>query len=491
MKERKLGIIFTLIILSQTFLMVPSILVLGKIDTEELAEECILINANLQEEFFKKAVTGGLRGIGEDEGSRIYGDTFSYPLENVIALAAFYNRYVRSGVSLTESWAEEEIFTALQSLDAGDVIERENEESIYYTVDQGALLEFMGEAYQKSSNQKLLDYLEKIYNRLKDFESSSKNEELSGYDGAYWRAIEDDKEIGDPDKLIEVYLPEDSEYKYCFANASLWAVIGMLSFGLTVKDLTIDRENDYFDNSLERAKVVIEFLENRCFFNGSGFKEYPYAEMVNPTHQYYYFNTQVLALLAYTRLYEASKEQIYLDKAKVMVEYIITKNFADSGNNTGCVSWISNGMGTRSNTKLGYDNALYAYALIRLYEATEEQESLYLKRAEEIILFMNARLYQESEDGTIVGYVEYFVNGKIPADKDKGQYRLYKTNALMMHVNEDLVYHERPWYVKYMIWMIAGAIGVITLAGILILLRKRSRVGTKMPKITRGLLDDD
>ena len=146
MKERKLGIIFTLIILSQTFLMVPSILVLGKVDTEELAEECILINANLQEEFFKKAVTGGLRGIGEDEGSRIYGDTFSYPLENVIALAAFYNRYVRSGVSLTESWAEEEIFTALQSLDAGDVIERENEESIFYTVDQGALLEFMGEA---------------------------------------------------------------------------------------------------------------------------------------------------------------------------------------------------------------------------------------------------------------------------------------------------------------------------------------------------------
>lgn len=480
MNKRAIGI-FTIIVLSQVIL-VPIISVRAAIDSAELAEESITINANIQENFFRGDVAGGLEGIGDNLGRNIDSNTNNYPFENAVGYAGFNKRYQRSGVSELADWAETDCLSSLKFLQAGEILEREDEEDVFYVSDQGAVLEFVSEGYKISQDQNARDMMERIYNKMSSFESSPNNDIIPGYGGAYWRAIDDSDEI---------YEPEADRYRFCFANDSLWALIGILNFGLTIKGQNVDLENNYYENAVTRALSVIEFLEDECYYNGSGFKEYPYADMANPKSNRFYFNTQVLAVLAYTRLYEATEEQVYLDKANMMVEYIITKNFLDTGNTTGCVSWLSNSLATKSNVKLGYDNALYAYALMNLYGATGESDPKTLRRAEEITKFMNDNMYDEAANGEITGYVEYLVDDKIPTSTNNGQYRYYKTNALMLFANEELNYFERPWYVKYMVYLVIGIVGLIGLIVILILVRKRGRRGTKIPKMVSGLIDEE
>jgi len=347
---------------------------------------------------------------------------------------------------------------------------------VYYTIDQGALLEFVSEGYKISRDQTARILMEKVYNKIFFLESNPESVNPKGYSGAYWEAI---------DKEGEVYKSR------CHANASLWALIGILNFAITLKGQSWDLENQYFENSVTRALEIITFLEKECYFDGAGFKEFPYSEMANPRDHNYYLNTQILAVLAYTRLYQATEEQFYLDKANMMVEYIITKNFLETGNSTGLVSWLSDSTGLKSNTKLSYDHALYAYALIKLYEAGGERDIANLRRAELILNHMHENLYVESADGQVLGYAEYLVNDKIPSAALQGDHLLYTSNALMMLANEDMFWHQRPWYQKYLLYIIIAAIVVLALIFVIILVRKRRRVGTKIPKMVSGLIDED
>ncbi len=456
------------------FLLVP-ISVAEELDPAKLSEDCAEINVNLQQKLFKDKVEGGLQGNGVDEGNTFGGKDLN-PAENSMATAAFYDRYYRSGNAECDSWATDELVkNVILNLMSRDKIKREGSDN-YYTIDQGMALEFTSEGYDRSQNQMILEFTENIYSSLVDFEANT-TAGFYGYENAYWAALD-----GQGYKLAE------PGYEYCFTNASLWAIIGMLHFGSTVKGLTIDTKEEYSKTSLEVAEKVIEFCEDKCFFNGSGFVEFPKAHLLTPENSNYYFNTQVLGLLAYTRLYEATGDQSYLDKANLMIEYIITKNFLAGGKTGGCYSYFSLNTGEASDYKTGYDNALYAYALMVLYAITQEQNLAYLRRAEEIIDFMNNEALKESKDGELIGYAELLTNNSV---SDDDEYKYYwQTNALMMFVNEEIQFYERPWYIKYMWWMIIGAIVLAAVVFVLILIHRKRNIGRKLPKLVKGLVEE-
>ncbi|MHA1334166.1 MAG: hypothetical protein ACTSVV_12275 [Promethearchaeota archaeon] len=477
MKRKRITIITFILIISQIFILTPTV-VLAEIDVQELSSNCSEINAKIQEKLFKDEVSGGLEGIGDDEGNKVPWNslTETMVIENSIATAAFYTRYSRSGNAECDSWATDETFPAIKDSENNNMLERAGT-GLFYTVDQAIALEFLSVGYDRSQDQDMLPIMENVYSSLDNFEANT-TDGYYGYNNAYWKIINVDG---------VKYGNDNSNSKYCFTNVSLWVIIGMLKFGLSVKGLSIDIDEEYSTTSVDQAEKIIEFCEDHAFYNGSGFLEYPYADIVNPSQENYYFNTQVLAILAYTRLYEATKTQAYYDKAEMMVKYIITKNFLDTGKTGGCVSYYSQSTGEKSDIKYGFDNALYAYALINLYVAGGESDYSYLRRAEEIVKFMNDNLYEESKDGQIVGYVEKLVNNSIP---DGYEIRLWRTNALMMLVNEEIQWYDRPWYIKYMWWLIIGGIIIVAIIVIVVLVKRKRNIGTKLPKMVKGLIED-
>ncbi|MFO8020267.1 MAG: glycoside hydrolase family 76 protein [Promethearchaeia archaeon] len=469
MKKNTLVVAVVLLISTQVLFMVPS-LVVGEIDEGELREDLTEKNVGLQEKLFKPEIEGGLDGKADNNGQS-YPDTELHAQENIIASSAFYTRYTRSGNAKAEDWGED-LFTALGTIASGGKVERNEEEGVYYTADQGMVLEFLSIAYRHSQNQEITNLMETTYSSLGDFEA---NETVgySGFPNAYWRAIDSN---GNKEN------PEDEAFKFCYTNSSLWAIIGMLNFGQEVEDTIIDNDHDYSGTSVTQAKQIIQFCEDYAFLNGTGFLEYPYANMTD-SKKYFHFNTQVLGALAYTRLYQATEEQLYLDKANMLVEYIIPAYFLDTGEIGGCVSRISVATGKKSNIKYGYDNALYAYALLNLYDATNEQT--YLQRAEEITRFMNDNLYKVSKDDSIVGYTERLVEGNVTEET----LRYWRTNSLMLYVNEEVMWEIRPWYLKYMWFLIIGAIVILAIIGIIILIRRRNRIFKKGAEFAEGVLE--
>jgi len=464
-----------LVILAGNLFTIIPLNVIASVDPVELSTTAGTINGELQDKFFRDRISGkGFLGVGLYEGNAIAGDTNKYIEPNTVGYGALFTRFGRSGNSECKTWAETDVKPVVTSLIFGDVDAFLNPDNLYYTEHQGIALEFLSLGYEYSKDQALLQNLINLYNAMPRFKASGSA--LYGKDGAYWRAL-----VLDTDGQKKT----GAGYDYCYANASFWAIIGMLNFGETVKGSTADQNHNFSGTSVLRSKQTIQFLEDFCFYNGSGFREYPYAELVEPEDKFV-FNTQVLAVLAYTRLYQATNEQAYLDKANMMVEYIITKNFLRTGDVGGYVSYISasNPMDV-SHTRLGYDNALYAYTLINLYAATGETDIRHLRRAEEIAHFMNTHLYQRTSDGALVGYCETLVNNTI-----SGAYRYFVTNALMLIVNEEIIYHERPWFIRYLLWIIIGSIAIAVIIGIVIAVKKKGQVGKKLPKLVKGLVDN-
>lgn len=446
------------------------------LDAAALSVTATDTNVKLQEKYFKDRVDGkGFLGVGLDGSSNIPGVVQNpYIAPNTIGYAAFYTRYIRSGNAETKSWADSDVEPLISGLMTGNLYAYWDTVNLgYFTADQGMALEFMSLGYDLSKNQGMLQIIENNYNAMPAFQASST--EPNGHDGAYWVALD-----GNGDKL------GGAQYQWCNTNASLWAIIGMLKFGLVVKGLTDDLTHNFSATSITRAEAAIQFVESKCFYNGSGFMEYPYADLLGGV---YTFNTQVLALLAYTRLYEATLEQSYLDKANMMIEYIITKNFLRTGTLGGCVSYYnSQNPNDVSVHKRGYDNALYAYALIQLYEAQGETDLTPLRRAEEIIDFMNKALYKETSSGVLVGYCEYFVNDTLAADPFD-DYRFYITNALMLLVNEEIIFYNRPWFIKYLWWLVIAGIVIVVIIAVVVGVKRKKDVGRKLPKMIKGLVD--
>ncbi len=464
------------------FIFAPSI-VLASVDPGALAARAGEINVQLQEDYFQDRVQGGgFVGTGI-KGANPLNSPFIYIPPNAMALAALYTRYVRSGNANCKTWADSGPKTALGALGDNMLMNEELTDAdgtynIYLTTDQGIALEFMSLSYDHSGDQVVLSRLENIFTSLRHFESSAS--EQYGKDGAYWRAIKQHPSTF----VISKYEP-NSDYYYCYANASFWAIIGMCKFAISVKGTTIDNLEGHSSNAITRSEQVIQFLEDYCYFNGSGFVEYPYSQLIGD--KVFKVETQILAALAYTRLYQATQTQSYLDKANMMIEQIITKSFLTTGTIGGVITEIDTETGYPSVLKEAYENALLAYTLINLYAASGETDIEHLRRAEEIAYFLNEYLYDVTEDGAIAGYLEELNNGTVLPSMDV---RLHTTQSLMMIVNEEIMFHERPWFIKYLWWEIIGAIVVAAVIFIAIGVKKKKDVGRKLPKLVKGLVED-
>jgi hypothetical protein len=473
MKRKNLSLILISSIMLNMFILTPSI-VFAALDVGALAGRAGDINIQLQELYFKDRISGkGFVGLGLD-GAGQYGGSYIFTAPNTMGMAALYTRYARSGNVECQNWADGVVYDKIKSIETNML---KNEEitaaagkDIFLTAEQGMGLEFLSVSYDHSGDQFMLSLLENLYSSLINFEAKSVNP--YGFDGAYWKAIDNTKAKYEP----------DNSYYYCYSNASLWAIIGMLKFGLSIRGTTSDSLQNYFSNSVTRAKVVIQFLEDYSFYNGSGFIEYPYQPLIGEKE--FKLETQILGALAYTRLYQATEEQFYLDKAEAMIDYIV-RSFVTTGTVGGAIHEYSTSTGEKSVIKYGYENALFAYVLLNLFTATGEAEVAHLRRAEEIAYFMNENLYKLSTNGDIAGYVEKLTNNTIISDR-----RLHTTQSLMLWVNEEIMFHERPWFIKYLWWIIIGVVAVLVTVFIIIGVKKKKDIGRKLPKLVKGLVED-
>ena len=96
-------------------------------------------------------------------------------------------------------------------------------------------------------------------------------------------------------------------------------------------------------------------------------------------------------------------------------------------------------------------------------------------------------MYDESSNGQIVGYYEVLVDDELP---DTQTEIYYKTNALMMLVNEEIGWYERPWYIKYIWFIVIGVIIIVGVIVVIILAQRKQDIGRKLPKLVKGLVED-
>ncbi len=343
--------------------------------------------------------------------------------------------------------------------------------SIYHTIENFIALEFLTSAYRDSQNIEIKNQLlEPLFNQR----DSMKANNTPGYYGpiqanhmAFWTAIEGEGNETDINSYHKYTSGGDPNYEYCLTNTSLWAIAGILNYGMIIGESSTSNEHGHFNASLSDAQKVMNYIEDELFINATGFKEY--REDLNDI---YFFRTQALSLLAYARLYKATENKVYFDRADNLIENIIIPNFIDAIGG-GAVTWINITSKSGSNVKEGYGNALYAYSLIELYKATKLE--IYLTKAIEIINFLNNYMYKKSSDGIIEGYVEYITeNGSIfdPPGLLSNTTRKWDTNALIFYINEEIYFAYQPWFIKNMIWIITGSVMVIGVTVMIFLLKK-------------------
>jgi len=144
---------------------------------------------------------------------------------------------------------------------------------------------------------------------------------------------------------------------------------------------------------------------------------------------------------------------------------------------------------------------LLASACVELYKATNDFK--YMQMAQEIMNFM----YNYMWDGKLTGgpedyngYVEwclrngtrvtppaYAAQGLDP--EPGGSYaKFVKTNMLAMKINAEIIWANRPWYQVYMWYLIGGGIAAAAVIMSVVLIMKKRRMGTKLPKVVKGLL---
>ena len=445
-------------------------------------------NIFLQTKLFLHEIENGLKGVGYDDYSGlidIEAQINSYAQEKIFTLAAFYHRYVISGTTMTYAWAENELLTTLQSNFSKyhKILRAESEKnkSIYFTIDSMIALEFLTSAYRDSQNNiiknQLLDHLFIQRESMKANNTPEYQGPSQSYHLAFWTAIKGEGYETGLNSYYKYTSGGDPNLQYCLANTSLWAIAGMLNYGLLVRESSIDVEQEIFNASLNDAQKTMKYLEDVLFINGKGFKEYS-----NASTDKIIFRTQALSLLSYARLYQATGNVVYIDKAESVIVNIINPYFIDSEKG-GAVVWFNSTSGIGANIKEGYGNALYAYSLMELFKASGQEK--YLTTATEVINFLGNYMYKKSSDDLNEGYIEFIQkNGTIydPPGFLSNTTRLWKTNALIFYINEDIYFTFQPLFVKNMIWIITGIIALIGIIVIVLLINKYRVKGKKLSK---------
>jgi len=468
--------------------------------------------ADLINLFVKKGVKGSTggpikwRGFDDGEG-------FSYDSnmeDNMIALAdnamgmlAFQKVFVTTSISETQTWAQGDIWEEMQStLLAGGTNKDVQRSAKYYNEysnhkfasDQFIFLEFLSQDTMITADPEMRTKIVNVYGALNSYRANVTDKNAVAY-GAYWTMVQGSTKF--TTTLAYPYCPFPADYEYPLTNSSLWAAAGLASFGKMMVGSEEDKTFNYVEPALKEAELAMAFADVATWNNVLGlYKENAYE--VRP----YLANTQILALLACARLYQATGKTIYLTKADTILSSLMTY-FWVSGFG-GVVEALDHTTLARNGIMRGYDNALLAYALMQLGVATGSNvknvkeyilgraSNKYTNMGLDVMTFMNNYMWVKT-GGDMAGYVE-FLNTTTGQGFSPSTYstftniRLSTTNMLALYCLGETILQSKPWHGYYQDYLIYTGIALGVILFVAILVARRRNEGTKLPKVVKGLL---
>lgn len=430
------------------------------------------------------------QGYADDDKFPFSGSIdYYYALENVLAINSLELCFEYQDLEGAADWASANILQDISDIFSSATTVhgfREHSDSS----SEGArdtFLQFLAmdqlSSYYERTKDSIYSKLNDLFNAREGYEANN-TPGYSGYpqgSGAYWTALDG--------------YYKDTTYTNCRANVSLMAAVGLSRFALALPEAD-DEDGSKKAAAIYDAEMAMSWADSYCFQGGF------YKESDTDSSDNVHVITQAYALRAYASLYRATKKQSYLWKADALIRKIM-ESFWDPGRG-GVMETYDTSTGTVVSDhadgpiKSAYSNAWFALACAELYKVSGNTQ--YLGVAKDTMNFMYNYLWS-GVGGSVMGYDEWCLrNGtKITPDQyshldpsGAGSYaKFIKTNVIAMQVNAEITWEIRPWYVEYMLYLIIGggvAIAVIMAA---ILIGRRRRLGTKLPKGVKGLLGED
>ncbi len=465
-----------------------------------------------------KKTNGGIQGKGYSSSGIIEGDNY-FLKENSIAVAALMQNHRIQGTQSSLNWAKNDLYTAISQLKGNNSKylyskETDRELDIYFAQDQFIFIEFICEAIDRDSSG-FKDFYYDTLSTIEGIDIFEAQSNATVYNnasqGVYWTGTAFGSKITNAE-MSESYSknnPYPGKYDYPLTQTSLWAAASLAHFAaqankyIQSKEVLI--EEDALDESLNDVQQIINLAQNALSYAKNYawdseeelYYNYPSEELSESS-----FNvvTQLLAILANVRLYEATQERMYLTNADILIDNVLTK-FGDVGlgglvrsYNSSSNERIANGI------QYSYDNQLFVYILSQIAEATgsntknfadfwefERAKNEYVSLAIAEMKFLNSYMWQELAlgDNTFYGYVKS-VNastGSIIGNSlqiDSNMLGLYNLNLIEI---AQVPFVE--FYQQYIYIMVISAIVIIIAAFII---RRGGIWSSKLSKDVRGLL---
>ncbi len=453
---------------------------------------------NLREYLIKNGLKPEGRPLianGHDDSGKValYGQLEAFAIENSIGIAALSKDFQATGNVESDNWAQHDMWKVLSNMaafqeSAFGVLRYENAPNDeFYSIDYFMFMEFIGESKVLTGSSEMYLKLNELFIRRNRFYSNSTQYGVDGL-GSWLTAIKSGQQFIPPG-------PFSQDYQYSLTNTSLWAAAGLSSFSLRgTQDDAVDK---YSQTSLVEAEESIGFADAYTFNRLYGLY---HEDKVRKNISIHAFsaNTQVVAILACARLSQATGKEIYMKKADAIINALMS-NFWDTGRG-GLYSHLNPLTGQISGVKRGYDNALFAYALLQLAKVRDLEEftpeyfirgkgqNEYFNLAKDVMNYLYN--YHWGDGNTFKGYYEW-------VDRD-GNYagpidlanttRLTTTNMLALYNLANIIWASRPFMVVYQMYFIVGGGILAVIIMVVVIVIRRSRQGTSLSKITKGLL---
>lgn len=463
-------------------------------ETNAAAQDRII---DIREYFIKNGIKDEgkpLYSKGRDDSGMVTlgGELDAYAFENSIGVAALSKDFQATGNTESDRWAQHDLWKVLNNMAgfeefAFGVLEHQNaEQDMYYSIDYFTFLEFIGESRVLTSSSEMNFKLNRVFQTRDAFRSNSTQFGVDGK-GSWLTAIKSGKQ----------YLGSgEDNFKYSLTNNSLWAAAGFSSYALALSGTKDVEEIGHSKNALIEAEESIGFADAYTFDRILGL----YREDTVRTGEAfpYVANTQVVAILACARLSQATGKEIYVKKADAIINSIMT-NFWDSGRG-GLYDTINGTTGRVSGVKRGYDNALFAYALLQLAKVRDLEkftpeyfirgkgQNEYFNLARDVMNYLYN--YHWSDNPQNAGYYEWINrDGDYAGPMDlANSTKLTTTNMLALYCLANMIWASRPFMVVYQMYFIVGGALIAVIILIVVVVIRKKREGTSLSKITKGLL---
>ncbi|MHA1730585.1 MAG: hypothetical protein ACTSU5_01510 [Promethearchaeota archaeon] len=462
------------------------------------------INEILQNDMLEKCKTPGtaFKGLGIDDSdifdSSDYSELQIHTLENFVAIAALSARSTLSNneeahnFAISDSWGG--IKNLGENLGSGSKVygfvkvEGDfGEGKAKFSYLQGAAMEFLSLAYRNNQYGEIATRVNTLYAEIKTYQSN----DSVGYNGdarAFWTAVKG-KTDGYGIKVSMAQGSADHDYYNYIQALDNLAVIAGIAHAYKALEGT---GNALGSDAIEVAEAAMSAIDARCWDPEVGM----YREYAQDSDNFE-LETQATAMVACARLFAITNKVSYITRAQVLLSsinrYMMVQGLGGAIDTYDKTAPLE---AKQQNTAVlrGWTNAMLAYACVELYDLTGKPE--FADTAKVVVNFMWNNLFFSSPDKSIQGFVEYTrntdPNQKIAYSPVPGKelQRYTKTNALILYVNEKIAYFTRSLWEKYMWWFIGAIGGVVIVVVVIVLVSRRSRMGTKLPKVVKGLIGD-